>query len=196
MRPVLSLLALALALAGCGAAEQQRGGAAASTSQASNTESPPIVLESAAGRQDAVPGSSCVSSGDGVIGCGYAGRFSPESLSTVRPGEEIRILLEDADVVRSDGCMDDEHEGECIGTAVVRPLGCKERTVARILLAPGPVTTWNVELAPGAYEIDVFAYFVAADGRGGDVSGWLGLLVDETAPLEIVPAPEHDCLAD
>jgi hypothetical protein len=195
VRPAFSLLASALVLAGCGAGKQ-RGGDAASTSQASNTKAPPIVLESAAGRQEAVPGSSCVSSGDGVIGCSDAGRLSPESLSIVRPGEEVRIFVEDADVVRSDGCMEDEHEGECIGTAAVRELGCKERAVAKILLAPGPVTTWSVDLAPGAYEIDVFAYFVAADGRGGDVSGWLGLLVDETAALEVVAAPKHDCLAE
>ena len=210
---MLPLLVLVLVLAGCGSAEQP-GGRAGSISRAPDTgtspavdemhpgDPPPIVLESAAGRQEAVPGSSCVSypdpgSDDVVIGsCSIAGRFSPESLSTVRPGDVIHILLEGAEVVRSDGCVDDQHEGECIGTAAVLPLGCKEKAVMTIPLARGPVTTWKVELDSGAYELAVSAYFSAPDGRGGDVSGSLGLLVDETAALEVVPAPEHDCLAE
>jgi hypothetical protein len=36
---------------------------------------------------------------------------------------------------------------------------------------------WDVDLDPGAYQLDVFARFEASDGRAGDVSGVLGLTV-------------------
>jgi hypothetical protein len=55
-----------------------------------------------------------------------------------------------------------------------------------IPLVRGPVTTWRVELDPGAYELDVFVMFEGGE-KSGDVSGALGLLVDETARLEVVP---------
>ena len=72
MRVALCLLALPLALAACGATGEQGGGGPASTSQvpdagrslpfgeATMTKAPPIFLESAAGRQEAVRGSACV----------------------------------------------------------------------------------------------------------------------------------------
>jgi len=200
---VLSVLAVALFLAGCGTEEAGVGGG---STQAADTEaSPPvddeefkhppaIFLESAAGRQRAVEGgTSCISwrdpSSDHVtVGmCSDGFDPAPLSLSTVRPGEEIRILLEEGEVVRSDSCSEDD-EQECIGTGHVHPLGCGKEDVAVIPFSLGPVTTWRAELAPGAYEVDYFINFVAP-GRGGDVSGALGLLVDEAAPLEIVQRP-------
>jgi hypothetical protein len=43
-------------------------------------------------------------------------------------------------------------------------------------LAPGPSTTWTVDLEPGAYELHVYANFESKDANG-DVSGSLGLTV-------------------
>jgi hypothetical protein len=204
VRNLTFVVALVVIAAGCGEAEERSGGGSASTShpvesgpslpfdEAEKTKAPLILLESEAGIQSAVPGSSCVdyvdeASGQGVGVCGDSGPVSPELLSTVRPGQEIRILVEDADVIRPEGCQS-EDEQECIGSAVVRPLGCEEQTMAEIPLLLGPETTWSVDLAPGDYELDVFAYFDAPDGRSGDVTGSLGLRVDEAAPLELVPA--------
>jgi hypothetical protein len=197
------LLAAALALAGCGAAETTRDGGPTSTSRVETTDAlpfdeaemtrrPPIVLESVAGRQQAVAGSSCVdymdeASGQGVGTCGSSGPVSPDLLSTVRPGEEIRILIEGADVIRPDRCVSEDEQG-CIGSAVIRPLGCEDETVAEIPLELGPDTAWSVDLPPGDYELDVVAYFEASDGRSGHVSGSLGLRVDATVPHEIVAA--------
>ena len=198
MRTALCLVALLLVPVGCGAAGDQSG-ASPSTSTATETAShptetvslpldeaemtrpPPILLESAAGRQVAVLGSYCVTytdeaSGQGAGICTDSERPSPEQLSTARPGEEIRILLEDAEVTRP-------------ASVTVHPLGCERKTVAEIRLALGPATTWRVDLEPGVYELSVFTNFEAADGRTGDVFGALGLLVDETAPLEVVPVP-------
>lgn len=204
MKATACLFAFGLVLAGCGAVPERRGGGPASTSRTPETGSlpvddaekqkpPPIVLESAAGRQEAVLGSFCVTytdeaSGIGSGTCADSERPSPKLLSTVRPGEEVRISLEGAEVVRPKGCVS-EDEQSCIGTVAVHPLGCERKTVAEIPVALGPATTWRVELAPGAYELDVFVYFEAAEGRYGDVSGGLGLLVDDTAPLEVVAVP-------
>ena len=186
------LLVLPLVLAACGAGDERSGGGPASTSQAPDpgsslpfdeakkTQPPPIVLESAAGRQDAVRGSSCVhytdeASGEGVGLCTDMEEPQPAQLSTVRPGEEIRVVIEDAAVQ---------------GQAVISRLGC-DKPVVEIPLGPGSATSWHVELEPGGYELDVFVgRFEAEDGRSGDLSGAFGLLVDETAPLQLVPAPD------
>jgi hypothetical protein len=197
MRATACLFALGLVLAGCGAAGERRGGGPASTSQTPETGSqpvaeaerqkpPPIVLESAAGRQEAVLGTYCVSYLDEPAGiatgsCADAPWIPPERLSTVRPGEEIRIVLEGADVVRPQE-----------GSAVFHPLGCEKKSVAEIPLVRGPAITWRVELEPGAYALDIFVMF-EGEKKSGDVSGALGLLVDRTAPLEIVPARGGGC---
>jgi hypothetical protein len=207
VRIVLLLVVVSVLAGGCGAAERVGGGptsTAAATDtgseppfdEAEKTKPPPIVLEAAVGRQEAVPGSFCVdyvdeASGYGVGTCGDSERPSPKQLSTVRFGEEVRLGLKGAEVVRPEGCVS-EDEQSCIGTAAVHPLGCAKKTVAEIPLAVGPATTWRVELDSGAYEVEVFAYFDAPDGRSGDVSGAVGLLVDETAPLEIVPRSDAD----
>jgi hypothetical protein len=210
MRLVLCLLAVSFAGAGCGAGAETSGGGAPTVSASAEevdtsaaaergrTKPPPIVLESDAGSQTAVSGSYCVEYVDEAAGeaggaCADSGPITPKRLSTIRPGEEVRIVLEDADVTRPEGCSSDD-EQSCIGSVAVHPLGCERKTVAEIPLALGPETTWRVDLEPGAYELDVFAYFDAPDGRTGDVSGSLGVLVDDTAPLEIVPAGKSpDC---
>ena len=209
MRTFLCLLALSLAAVGCGAGAETGGGGAPTASTATEqadtsrvTEDlqtpPPIVLASDAGRQTAVPGSFCVdytdeAAGQAVGACGDSGPITPERLSTVRRGEEVRIVLEHANVTRPEGCVSEEKQS-CIGSVAVHPLGCERKIVAEIPLALGPETNWRVDLEPGAYELDVFAYFDAPDGRTGDVSGSLGVLVDQTAPLEIAPAGKSpDC---
>jgi hypothetical protein len=192
MRLALGLIALAvsLAAAGCGAGSETSGSGtpAASTAteqvdtstRADRQKPPPIVLVSDAGSQTAVPGSFCVQYTDEAAGesggaCADTLAITPAQLSTVRPAETVRIVLEDAEVTRS-------------GSAAVHPL-CRRKTLESIPLEPGPETTWRVDLEPGRYQLDVFAYFESADGRYGDVSGSLGVLVDDSAPLEIVPAP-------
>jgi hypothetical protein len=193
MRATACVFTLGLVLAGCGAVDERRGGGPASTSQTPETGSlpvdeaeeqkpPPIVLESAAGRQEAVLGTYCVSYLDEAAGiasgvCADAPWIPPERLNTVRPGEEIRILLEGADVVRPQE-----------GSAVFHPLGCEKKSVAEIPLVPGPAIRWRVELEPGAYALDIFVMF-EGEKKSGDVSGALGLLVDETGPLKVVPVP-------
>jgi hypothetical protein len=73
--------------------------------------------------------------------------------------------------------------GDCRGRGrrghvrVPRPLGCDDRTIETVALAPGPQTPWTVDLEPGAYELDVFGYFESDAGATGDVSGTLGLTV-------------------
>ena len=203
---VLFLGVALLVTVGCGAEERSGGGPPGSTSppgesgpslpfdEAEVTKPPPIVLESAAGRQHAALGSSCVdfvdeASGQGVGVCSDTVDPSPDEMSVVRPGEEIAISLEHASVVRADGCVGDD-EQDCIGGVIVEPLGCEGERVRDVLLAPGSETRWRVDLPPGRYELDVFGYFEAPDGRSGDVSGALGLVVDETQRQELLPAPE------
>jgi hypothetical protein len=214
VRLVLGLLALAgsLAAVGCGANSETSGVGTPTAStpveqvdtsaavEGDHTKPPPIVLESDAGRQTAVGGSYCVEYNDEAAGeasgsCADTGPIAPAKLSTLRPGEEVRILLVDAGVTRPEGCSSAE-EQDCIGSAAVHPL-CKRKTVESIPLALGPETAWHVELEPGRYELEVFAYFEAPDGRTGDVSGSLGVLVDDAAPLEIVPvASSPDCASE
>jgi hypothetical protein len=212
MRLVLALLALAgsLAAAGCGANSETSGVGTPTAStpveqvdtsaavEGGRMTPPPIVLESEAGRQTAVRGSYCVeytneAAGEASGTCADSGPITPAQLSTVRRGEEVRIALEGADVIRSEGCSGAD-EQSCIGSVAVHPLACESKTVAEIPLAVGSETTWRVHLEPGAYELEVFANFGAPDGRSGDVSGSLGVLVDDTAPLEVVRWGSHpDC---
>jgi hypothetical protein len=141
-----------------------------------------------------VEGTGCISWQDpssedvAVVQCTDTMDPAPASLSTVRPGEERRILLEEGEVVRTDGCSEDD-EQECIGIGHVHLLGCAKKELARIPFSLAPVTTWKAELAPGVYEIDFFISSFVAPGRGGEASGALGIVVDEAAPLEVVPTP-------
>ena len=137
---------------------------------------PPILLVSAAGTQVAVAESSCVyGSGTGV--CIDTSDQQPEDLSVVRPGEDVVLRLRDASVTE--------------GSVTVRPLpDCRGKTVAEVELEPGPETRWRVDLPAGQYELQVFARFEAADGRSGDASGSLGIVLDASQPLGIVPVPD------
>jgi hypothetical protein len=192
MRLVPGLVSLVVSIVafGCGAGSETSGSGtpAASTAteqvdtstRADRQKPPPIVLVSDAGSQTAVPGSFCVQYTDEAAGesggaCADTPAITPAQMTTVRPGEVVRVVLEDAEITRS-------------GSLAVHPL-CRRKTVESIPLDPGPETTWRVDLEPGRYQLDVFAYFESADGRSGDVSGSLGVLVDDAAPLEIVPVP-------
>jgi hypothetical protein len=202
VRP-LSLLVFALCVAGCGAATEGANVPASSGVESVPVETdtepldesklrpPAVLLVSAGGEQEALAGSSCVGyvdpvSGEGVQVCGDTGPIHPDDMTVARPGDEVAIVLEGAQVVRPEGCHSDD-EQSCIGEVDVRPLGCVDRHVADIPLTLGEKTEWTIDLEPGAYELNVFAYFEARDGRSGDVSGLLGLLVAPDAPPRTVP---------
>ena len=174
-RPRLTLLlTLALTLALPVAARAQRP--------------PPILLESRAGVQRAVQESYCVSEvrdtgGTGV--CADTPDLRPRRLSVVRPGEVVSIALPGATIVRRDPTC---HPRCAAGAAVFR-LGRRKTLVGRFRLS-GERTRWLVRLRPGAYEVEVFVgLFRTSDGRSGDTSGSLGILVSRTQPRRIVPAP-------
>jgi len=182
MRAILLLVAVFLA-AGCGEAETEPGGGGAMGTVEEPTGSvpqdagkprmpPAIELVSEAGRQRAAPGSYCVDDPQAGVGecVDYEAPAGPEQLSVVRPGETVTIALVGSSAVE--------------GSASVRRLGCEEEVVSVPL---GPETRWEVDLEPGAYELQIFTTFEAGTASG-DTSGVLGLVVDETAPLEVRPA--------
>ncbi|MDQ4081501.1 MAG: hypothetical protein M3123_01220 [Actinomycetota bacterium] len=179
-RPRLTLLLpLALALALPVAARAQRP--------------PPILLESGAGIQRAVQESYCVSKVDETGGAGVCADtpdLRPRRLSVVRPGEVVTIALPGATIVRRDpGC-----HPLCEAGAAVFRLGRRKALVARFRLA-GERTRWLVRLRPGAYEVEVFVgLFRTTDGRSGDTSGSLGILVSRTQPRRIVPVAPRPAL--
>jgi hypothetical protein len=148
---------------------------------------PKLVLESSAGSQEAVPGSSCVT-GQGTGICSDTAYVHPKQLSIVRPGEVITISLEHAQIVRAEGC-NGGRERDCIGAIQVHPLGCEKLIAYTISLEPGKATRWKVAVPPGAYELETFAYFESDDGRtNGDASGTFGLYVDSSRSADVVPA--------
>lgn len=191
MRAVPLVLAVLLA-AGCGAEETESGGGATGTVEQEPTGSvrqnggkprmpPAIELVSEAGRQRAAPGSYCVDDPQAGVGecVDYEAPAGPEQLSVVRPGETVTIASVGSSAVD--------------GTASVRRLGCEEELVSVPL---GPETRWEVDLEPGAYELQIFTTFQAGTASG-DTSGVLGLVVDATAPLEVRPAgPPVTCAAE
>ena len=139
---------------------------------------PPIVLASKAGKQRAAQESFCVTAPPDpgeervVRRCIDTVDKPPRRLSVVRPREVVTISFVGTEEIRD-------------GVARVRILGRKRFFHAFPLTEPS--TRWRVRLRPGAYEIEVFARFRAADGRTGDTLGSLGLLVDRNRKLAIVP---------
>jgi hypothetical protein len=187
-----------LVLAGCGTAVEGAPGVsgqetvlATETTDAKspaepNTKPPPIVLVNAAGKQIARPGSSCVNytdpvTGEGVGGCGDVGvdALRPGSLTVVHPGDTVLLLLAGA-FAQGDGGV------------TVRPLGCRNRETASFGLRQGMSEThWEAPSEPGAYELDVFTNFGSNDGRRGDVSGTLGILVDADRDYALLHHPDR-----
>jgi hypothetical protein len=186
MRAVVITTCLVLAT-GCGARETSRGVSTTAADEppptsidddADDEQRPPtFVLASVGGRQVGVQSTYCIT-GPTVGTCvDYIEIGPPRRLSVVRPGETVQLVLED--VLTAEG-----------GVSVVR-LGC-DRQLSSLELA-GPTTEWTVDIEPGSYELEVFAVFETA-ATNGDTSASLGLLVDESATPEVVPAPRRpDC---
>ena len=178
MKP-LSALVLALAMAGCGAATDGTNVPASSGVESVEPAPPTILLVGSGGEQSAVRVSFCVdyvdpASREGTGVCGDTGPIHPDEVTVARPGDDVTFVVEGA--------------GEVSDASVsVKPLGCDDREVERIPLSAGEQTPWTVDLEPGAYQLDVFAKFEAANGASGDVSGSLGLLVKADAPPRTVP---------
>jgi hypothetical protein len=185
---------LALFAAACGSVQSGEGPAGGSapaatikrpTEVALSTRPPSPVLVSAAGKQIGVLGSYCVTS-QVQGGCGDSGPIHPDKVSIVHPGDTLTFVLGSAIVARPEGCQAADEQG-CIGTVTVRPLGCDRKAVSTIPLSEGRGTAWAVGLDAGAYQLDLFAYFKADDGRTGDLSGSFGLLVQPSGDLKIQP---------
>lgn len=152
------------------------------------TRPPDVLLVSRAGTQVGVVGSFCVDSPETYVGtCSDGLRPEAEQVSVVRPGETVTIALDRARAVRAQGCF--SRDTSCVGEASVVPLGCRSTAIAGFSLDRAPETDWTVNLDPGAYELQVYVYFRAEDGRAGDVSVALGLLVDSGEEPAVVQAP-------
>jgi len=119
-------------------------------------------------------------------GCGDSGPIHPQQLTVVRPGDEVTFSLENATIGSPEGCHASDEQG-CIGIVTVRPLGCERKAVSTIPLEKGRETHWKVGLEAGSYQLDLFAYFKADDGRTGDVSGTFGLMVQPGGEPKIQP---------
>jgi hypothetical protein len=135
-------------------------------------EAPPIVLRSRAGRQNAVITSATVetaSSGSAVLA-----RLGVERVSVVRPGESVLIAMEG---IRSTQRL-----------VIVRQLGCDRPALASAVLDAG-TERWSVPQRPGAYELEVTVpYFKPKRGGTGSATGLVGVLVDPTRELAVIPA--------
>jgi hypothetical protein len=142
---------------------------------AAEEEVPAVVLVSNAGEQTGAQGSACVNGPASGFCLETAGPVEPAELSVVRPGEAVKIAL--------DG------DFEASGLLVVRPFGCPEEEVASLPL--GSPENWAVDLEPGAYALEASYRFEDADaGLHGDTTVALGLLVDRSEPVQIVPVDE------
>lgn len=186
----LCLLFTAVVLAGCGtdpegaplpasSAPVERAGVTVTADPP--VQPPKILLVSAAGKQVAMQGSYCVvavrSSGASKGRCVDGAWPHPERVTVVEPGDGVSVILSDAQVRRE-------------GTVTVLPFGCEHEVIKTIDLNRGAQSTaFTVDLEPGAYELEVFARFKSDDGRTGDVSGALGLVVASDAPPAIEPGP-------
>jgi hypothetical protein len=181
--------ALLLALTGCGSAGERSPDGPATSGAEELTPSvpapeaeeeglrpPALVLVSDAGVQRGVQGSSCVQTESAGL-CSDTAAPDPERLSVVRPGEAVEVVVEGA--------------GSARGKITILRLGCDEPVGSHKLT--GATTSWAVDLEPGAYELDVFVGSFETPTSRGDTSASLGLLVDDTAPLELVPPVGGGC---
>ncbi len=195
---LLSASLLAAIAAACGSsADESRAPTGPSANDASKAIAaakeillpPPIFIDSAAGRQKAARRAGCVMTvgqgrGEGAADCYLPGRVQAKALSVIRPGERIRVVIPETQVIRRRGCVG---RHECGGWATVRPLGCPRQEVTFFELT-GRTTAWRANLPPGAYELDLSVDFETSDGLTGDTSGIAGLLVARDRRQEIVRA--------
>jgi hypothetical protein len=140
---------------------------------------PRILLVTSAGKQEAARGSYCVQfenpkTGEGGGTCADAAPTYPAWTSRVHPGDHADIFVLPGSITE--------------GSFVVRPLGCLDREVETVELETGwDASHWEVDLQPGAYQLDFFARFDDAEGETGDVSGSAGLVVAEAGRPRTVP---------
>jgi hypothetical protein len=141
---------------------------------------PQIVLKSRAGMQVAALGSSCGPS-NGAFMCLDTTEPHPSKMTLVRRGEAISIRLVGRRVLGD-------------SEVSVRPYGCRQEALESFPLEPGDEPTgWTVDVPPGDYELHVFARYAYGKAGRGDVSGALGLRVDDSAALTVAPAPIRSC---
>lgn len=180
-------LLVVLCLAGCGA-EDPSGAREPSTPAELSTATretvpngpPKILLTSEAGVQVAVQGSFCGPS-NGAFMCVDTREPEPAELSVVRQGTAVSIRLVGSRVLRG-------------SQVAVQPYGCGRDVLESFRLDPGDeATVWEVSLPPGEYELQVFARFGYGKAGKGDVSGALGLGVDESAAIAVEPGPPRRC---
>ncbi|MBD0290772.1 MAG: hypothetical protein ICV74_05900 [Thermoleophilia bacterium] len=139
---------------------------------------PTISLTNRAGYQRAAQESYCVFSpphegqDSGVSVCADGPDLLPRRLSVVRPRKLVTIRFGRAVAV------DD-------AVASVRVLG-RKRVISSFRIRR-PLKRWRVRLRPRAYEVEVFGRFAMPDGRTGDTSGSLGVLVSRSRPLRLAP---------
>jgi hypothetical protein len=135
-------------------------------------EPPPIVLESRAGRQTAVITSATFETSS--EGSAVEARLDVEKVSIVRPGESISIAMAGV--------------GPTQRLIIVRQLGCDHPARASIVLDTGR-ERWSAPRRPGAYEVEVTVpYFKPKRGGTGSATGLVGVLVDPTRDLAVIPA--------
>ncbi len=151
------------------------GGAAAEH----NLRPPTISFTSRAGYQRAAQESFCVFSPphegqeSGVSLCADTTDLPPRRLSVVRPREVVTIRFGRALAVAD-------------AVAHVRLLG-RTRVISSFAIR-SPSRRWRVGLRAGAYEVEVFGRFEMPDGRTGDASGSLGVLISrETGRFSSCP---------
>jgi hypothetical protein len=89
----------------------------------------------------------------------------PKEVTAVAAGDEVRFVFVGAEIVSAVGCHGGDPQ-DCIGLVGVKPLGCDRRTIETIPLALGPETRWTVDLASGAYQLDVFASYESEGASG------------------------------
>ncbi len=118
---------------------------------------PPVTAKETEGG----PGSYCVDYVDEATGRGQgicsdaALPTFPESVTSVARGDRVSFVVPDA-ILKTDSIV------------TVRPLGCIDQETAQIGFEPDTgELQWDVDLDPGAYQLDVFARFEASDGRTG-----------------------------
>jgi hypothetical protein len=169
----LSLVAVAALFAVLG----ENTPASAAVAETSNYSPPPLVLLSEGGRQRAAQESYCISVPGGATLCADSPPgIEPRWLSVVRPKEHVTIRVRGATTAD--------------GSVYVHPRGC-ERGFVQTFKIKRPTKRWVVHLDPGRYELSVFARFTMGDGRAGDTSGQLGLLVSMTRVQELIPVNDN-----
>ena len=183
----MALVLLVACLAGCGTKDPAEVREAAAPAElptvAAETElngPPAILFTSEAGIQVGVRGSFCGPS-NGAILCVDGPEPEPAEVSVVRPGEPVSLRLVGGRILRG-------------SQVAVQRYGCTRKALETFRLDPGgEESEWAVDLPPGDFELQVFAYFGYGEAGRGDVSGALGLRVDDSAAIAVEPGPPRRC---